>query len=181
MSHLTPSLLGISIYIWIMVVFLVILVIILILGADFDFDFDADIDSDVGTGVSPLSLPVIALFGTGFGGVAAVLDTLHVHIALVVLPAGFLAAAMAGGMYFVMYRVFVKTQSSSDVVLPELIGREANVTIPIGPGKTGQVLVITAERGRTLVPAISSEEIPTNQAVVIESVVGNTFRVRRVD
>ena len=181
MTHLVDAFMGFSIYTWIMFANLAILLIVLILGGDFDFgdvDIDADI-GDVGSGVSPLSLPVVAMFGASFGGFASVFDSIHWPVVAVVLPSFILAALIAGGMYFVLYKVFSKTQISSDVVMPELIGREASVNISIGPGKTGQVLVITAERGRTLLPAVSSEEIPTDSVVVIENVAGNSVRVRR--
>jgi hypothetical protein len=168
--------LGLSPYVWVMLIFLVVLIVAFVMG---DFA-DVDHDAGIGEGISPLSLPVLALFGTGFGGVGAILDTLLWPIAAVVGGALIAAALIAGGMYMVMVRVFVRTQASSDVVLPELIGQEANVTIPIGPGRTGQVMVITAARGRTLLSAISTEEIPTDAAVVIEGVAGNSVRVRSV-
>jgi len=80
-----------------------------------------------------------------------------------------------------LVNIFVKAQASSDVVLPELIGQEGNVTIPISPGQTGQVLVTTTARGRTLLSAISTEEIKTDETVVIEGVAGTSVRVKKVN
>ena len=174
------TILGLSPYFWLMIIFLVLLIIVLVLGHDFDVDHSVDIGHDIGHGLSPLSLPIIALFGTTFGGVGAILDYSDLPVAVVILVASVVAALMAAGMWFVMVRLFVRSQSSSDVILESLVGRQANATIPIAPGETGQVLVITAERGRTLLPAISSEEVRTDDAVVIDGVVGNVLRVRKV-
>jgi len=172
--------LGLSPYVWITIIFLIVLLIVLFVG-DFGGDFDTDVDTNVAHGISPLSLPVLALFGTSFGAVAAIVDTLDLPTVAVVTSAGLVAAVVAGGMYFAMSRFLVKAQISSDVTLQNLVGMQGNVTIPVTPGSTGQVLVITAERGRTLLSAIASEEIRNDEAVVIDGVVGNSVRVRRVN
>ncbi|HKZ48245.1 MAG TPA: hypothetical protein VJ397_05575 [Thermoplasmata archaeon] len=173
------TVLGLSPYLWIMIIFLVLLVVVLVVGDFGGADHDVDVGGDI-SGLSPLSLPVVAMFGTTFGGIGALLDTLDLPTVAVVGVAVLFAAALAGGMYFAMVRLFVKGQVSSDVVPAELVGQEANVLIPISPGQSGQVLVITAARGRTLLSAVSSEEIKTDEAVVIEGVVGDAVRVRKV-
>lgn len=178
MPSVTPVL-GLSPFLWIMLIFLVVLVVLLLLG-DFGGHFDVNFDGHVASGVHPLSIPVVAAFGTTFGGVAALVDTLELPLAAVVISGALSAGLMAGGMYFLLVRFFVRAQISSDVVIESLVGRQAEVTVPVGPGATGQVLVITAERGRTLIPAVSAEEIRTDAAVVIEGVVGNSVRVRKV-
>src|SRR3990172_12033 len=173
------TVLGLSPYLWIMIIFLVLLVVVLVVGDFGGADHDVDVGGDI-SGLSPLSLPVVAMFGTTFGGIGALLDTLALPTVAVVGIAVLFAAALAGGMYFAMVRVFVRGQVSSDVVPVELIGQEASVMISISPDQSGQVLVITAARGRTLLSAVSSEEIKTDETVVIEGVVGNTVRVRKV-
>ena len=51
---------GLSLYTWVMIAFLLLLVLTLILGDIGGLDFDHDIGLDVDTGLSPLSLPIIA-------------------------------------------------------------------------------------------------------------------------
>ena len=174
------TILGLSPYLWIMIIFLVLLVVVMVLGDFGGADHDVGVGGDASLGLSPLSLPVVAMFGTTFGGIGALLDTLALPTVAVVGIAVLFAVALAGGMYFAMVRVFVRGQVSSDVVPVELIGQEASVMISISPDQSGQVLVITAARGRTLLSAVSSEEIKTDETVVIEGVVGNTVRVRKV-
>src|SRR4030066_151627 len=60
--------LGLSLYTWVMIAFLVLLLIVLVLGDIGDLGFDSDVGADIDTGLSPLSLPIIAGFGTAFGG-----------------------------------------------------------------------------------------------------------------
>jgi len=188
----------ISIYLIIAIVCAILLVISVALGglADHDFDMgghDIDLggaDADVGgpdmgygdfqgAGISPLSLPIVLAFGTTFGSVGALLEQAEYNPYFVPLLAVIASAAVAGIMYFAISKMFVKTQASSNVNPRLLIGRDATVTVAIQKGKVGQVLVVTEERGRTLVPAIADEMIPTDTAVLISEIVGGSAKVRR--
>src|SRR3990172_2484181 len=171
--------LGMSPYLWIMIVFLIILVIALVLGDVLDVDHDLDVGG--GGGLSPLSLPIISAFGTTFGGVAALIDATGWPTGAVIGVGVVTGVIVAAGTYFLLVNIFVKAQASSDVVLPELIGQEGNVTIPISPGQTGQVLLTTTARRPTLLSAISTEEIKTDETVVIEGVAGTSVRVKKVN
>jgi len=51
--------------------------------------------------------------------------------------------------------------------------------VAIQPGRLGQVLVVTEERGRTLMPAIADETIPTDAAVTIIEIAGGSARVKK--
>jgi len=82
-------------------------------------------------------------------------------------------------MYFAISRMFVKTQASSNVNPRDLLGRDATVSVAIQPGRLGQVLVVTEERGRTLMPAIADETIPTDAAVTIIEIAGGSARVKK--
>ncbi len=176
----------------------ILLIISVALGglADHDFDFgghDIDIggaDADVGgpdmgygdfqgAGISPLSLPIVLAFGTTFGSVGALLEQAKYDPYFVPLLAVGASAAVAGIMYVAISKMFVKTQASSNVNPKVLVGRDATVSVAIQPGKMGQVLVVTEERGRTLVPAIADEAIPTDTAVMISEIVGGSARVKR--
>jgi len=172
--------LGLSPYTWIMIAFFVILLLILVLGgiADFGFDGDVDVGADVSTGLSPLSLPIVAIFGTAFGGIGTILENAGFDLWTPVLSTAF-AALIAGGMWIVMMNVFVKTQAETKVDLNEVVGHKGQVMVPIKPGHPGQVVVITEARGRTLLQAIAEEDIGTDEHVVVDAVVGNSVKVHR--
>lgn len=163
-------------------------------GGDFDVagpDFDVagpDIDvggADIGygdftgPGISPLSLPVVLAFGTTFGGIGAVLEQIGMDVFIIPVIAIFVSIAVAGGMYMLVVKVFVKTQTSSMVDMQALIGEDGTVTVAIKPGMTGQVLVVTEARGRTLLAAVADEGIPTDTTVRVTGIVGNGVRVER--
>ncbi len=188
----------ISIYLIIAIVCAILLIISVALGgiADHDFDFGGqDIDLggaevDVGgpdagygdfhgAGISPLSLPIVLAFGTTFGSVGALFEQAGYDPYIIPLIAVIASVVVAGVLYVLIVKMFVKTQASSNVSPMSLIGRDATVTVAIQPGKLGQVLVITEERGRTLLPAISDQVIPTDTAVTVGEVVGGSVRVKR--
>ncbi len=174
------GLLGLSIYTWIMIAFILLLVLVLAMGDIGGVDFDHDIPSDVGTGLSPLSLPILAVFGTAFGGFGTIFEVLNFGPLWTPLLAAAFAGLMGGGMYVVMLNVFVKTQAETRVDLQSLAGYKGQVLVPIKPGQPGQVLVVTEARGRTLLLAISDESIGTDEHVMIDSVVGNSVKVHKV-
>ncbi len=172
--------LGLSIYLWIMLAFLLILVLVMILGDIGGVDFDHDIGTDVDTGLSPLSLPVVSVFGTAFGGFGTILESLGFGNVLTPILAALSAGLVAGGMYILMLNVFVKTQAETKVDLSAIVGYKGQVLVPIRPGQPGQIVVITEARGRTLLQAIADDAIGTDEHVVVDSVVGNSVKVHRV-
>ncbi len=174
------GLFGLSIYTWIMLAFVVLLLLVLVMGDIGGVDFDHDVPSDVGTGLSPLSLPILAAFGTAFGGFGTIFEVLNFGVLWTPLLAAIFAGLVGGGMYVLMFNVFVKTQAETRVDLTELVGYKGQVLVPIRTGQPGQVVVITEARGRTLLQAIADQEIGTDEHVVIESVVGNSVKVHKV-
>ena len=174
------GLFGLSIYTWIMLAFVVLLLLVLVMGDIGGVDFDHDVPSDVGTGLSPLSLPILAAFGTAFGGFGTIFEVLNFGVLWTPILAAIFAGLVGGGMYVLMFNVFVKTQAETRVDLTELVGYKGQVLVPIRTGQPGQVVVITEARGRTLLQAIADQEIGTDEHVVIESVVGNSVKVHKV-
>jgi len=174
------GLFGLSIYTWIMLAFVVLLLLVLVMGDIGGVDFDHDVPSDVGTGLSPLSLPILAAFGTAFGGFGTIFEVLNFGVLWTPILAAVFAGLVGGGMYVLMLNVFVKTQAETRVDLSELVGYKGQVLVPIRTGQPGQVVVITEARGRTLLQAIADQEIGTDEHVVIESVVGNSVKVHKV-
>lgn len=177
------SVLGVemSSYTLIMLVFFVILLVSLILGdlGDF-FDFGGDVGTDLDTGLSPISLPIIGAFGTSFGAFGTLFEGLAFSAWLTAILATSFAALTAGGIWILMVNVFVKSQAETHVKLEDLVGSKGQVSVPIRPGLPGQVVVVTDARGRTLLQAISDDAIGTDEHVTVESVVGNSVKVRKL-
>jgi membrane protein implicated in regulation of membrane protease activity len=126
-----------------------------------------------------LSPPLLATFGSTFGATGAIFE----RQGLDPLPVAFLAGA-AGmfasvGMFFIVQKYLVQSQTSSDVHPEELVGKDAQVLIPIAKGQSGQILIITEERGRTLFPAIAADEIPRDSVVEILGFTGGVASVRK--
>jgi len=174
------ALLGLSPYTWVMIAFFILLILVLVLGDIGGLDFDHDIGTDVDTGLSPLSLPVVGVFGTSFGGFGTLLEILGFSVIVVPILATVFALLTAGGMYVLMLNLFVKTQAETRVDLETLAGYKGQVMVPIRPGQPGQIVIVTEARGRTLLQAIADEPIGTDEHVVVDSVVGNSVRVHKV-
>jgi len=181
-----PVLLGMSLYVWIALISLLFLVVLVALGGfgmDIGGDVDADLDLDYGDfsgpGLSPLSLPLVAAFGTTFGSVGALLDGTNVGDLVTAAIAAACAVLISGSMYWAVSRFLVRQQASTDVRPAALVGRDAQVLVPIGPASQGQILVITEERGRSLFPAIANEEIGRDAIVEITGFTGGVANVRK--
>ncbi len=174
------AVLGLSPYTWVMIAFLLLLFMVLILGDIGGLDFDHDIGLDVDTGLSPLSLPIVASFGTAFGGFGTILEIMGFGPIVTPVLAAVFAILVAGGMYVVMLNLFVKSQAETRVDLATLVGYKGQVMIPIKPGQPGQIVVVTEARGRTLLQAISDDAIGTDEHVAVDSIVGNSVKVHKV-
>ena len=185
-----------SIYLIIAIICIILLFATVILG-DFggDMDVDTDVDMDMGgggdlghielghgdfaAGISPLSLPILLIFGTSFGSVGALLEMTSIHFLIIPVIAAGASALVAGGVYIAMVKFFVTSQASSTIKINDLVGKEAMVSIPIKPGSLGQIIVVTEERGRTTLSAVSDEEIPTDSIVEIKRVVSDGVFVKK--
>lgn len=150
-------------------------------GLDLDFDLDiGDADFDIDGGGS-LGLPVILAFLAVFGGVSAILTFFGVHDILAPLIGGVSAIAMAF-LLFLAVRYFLKLFSAdSTVKYKTLVGEKATVTITIKPGQEGQITLFTEQRGRTLIPAVSTDLVKTNTEVIISESLGDKVKVVTID
>src|SRR3990172_10479015 len=106
--------LGLSLYTWVMIAFLVLLLIVLVLGDIGDLGFDSDVGADIDTGLSPLSLPIIAVFGTAFGGFGTLFEMMEFGPFFTPVLAIGGAMLVAGGVWVVMMKRFVKTQAGEE-------------------------------------------------------------------
>ena len=188
----------ISVYLIIALVCGLLLIIMAAMGGigDTDVDFDAgldvdlDIDADVdvghgdfgGTGISPLSIPVLLIFGTMFGCTGAILEAIgemgELWIPLVSLIVATIITAIT---FVIMVKIFVNSQGSTAVGLSDLVELEALVTIRITKEDPGQIVATTDQRGRVTASAVAYEDIATNSQVKITGVVGNSVRVEKLN
>ena len=128
--------------------------------------------------ISPLSPVTIATFATSFGGAGLILDKAG-------LP-GFLSFPLsvgggfgiAGAVFYLFYRVFSVTQSTSSVSARHAIGREAEVITPVPERGTGEIAYVLGGR-RFNAPARSDDGAPVAKGavVVIRRKTGGIFYV----
>lgn len=153
-------------------------------GGDHEAPGDHDLgDIDAGDGmptISPLSPVTLATFATSFGGVGLILDKAHMP-ALVSFPvAGASGFVIATGVFYLFYKVFSITQSTSSVAERHTINRRADVITPIPAGGIGEIAYVLGGR-RFNAPARSEdgEEVGSGTAVVIVRKAGTIFVVKR--
>src|SRR5439155_25186536 len=105
------AILGLSPYTWVMIAFLMLLVLVLILGDIGGIDFDHDISPEVDLGLSPLSLPIVASFGTALGGFGTIFETVGCVPSVTPIRPAVFAVLASGRLYRVMLNLSVKSQS----------------------------------------------------------------------
>jgi membrane protein implicated in regulation of membrane protease activity len=132
--------------------------------------------------VSPLSPITIASFITTFGGIG-VLSTqffsVDPRLSLVFATIGGL---IISGLMFAFYsQVLIRSQGSSEVSRSELIGLEAEVTVPIGESAAGQISYETkAGRMTSIARSVDSQEIGRGRFVRIVRFIGSQALVRPI-
>jgi membrane protein implicated in regulation of membrane protease activity len=157
----------------------------------FDGGHDGDVGADhagadaAGGGgafhFSPLSPINIATFVTGFGGMGLI--TLHgFHLGAAAslalsLPAGTL---FSFSTYFLMYIVFIRSESSSESQITTLVGEEAEVLEEIPATGIGQIAYISmGSRFTGMAQSADGTPIPRGAGVRIKRVIGSTFIVEK--
>jgi len=148
------------------------------IGGD-DITIDADGHLDAGHG-HPVSGTTVATFITGFGGGGIIahywLQRSTIESLLIATAAGLVLAAAAYGILSVVFR---HTQAGSEFRFGDLAGSEAEVTIQIPAGGTGQVaILVKGQRELASARATDGAVIPKNAGVVIERAVGSTLYVK---
>ena len=144
-------------------------------------DVATDSGQFAGSGISPLSLPILFVFGVFFGAFGTVFEVTQ-FLPPIGVPflAGALSAVLTAMVYFAMVRVFVRTQATSEYHLKDLVGTRGEITVPAEPGARGQVLVVTEAAGRTLITAVSKDALRTGDRVEVTGVEGHSLVVQRV-
>ena len=125
---------------------------------------------------SPL---MVATFATAFGGLGLV--TLGLFRSLQVIPAGLtnivsiliasaLALVLSSYFSYFLVKVFVKSETSSNVSTSKLIGREAEATLDLEPGKVGEVAYLHGGSRNTGMARLVDGAPPVKRGQTVEIV-----------
>ena len=130
--------------------------------------------------VSPLSPITIATFVTTFGGIGVLCTQLFEcspPLGLLISTVG--AVATGGLMYAFVSQFLVRSQASSELRRSELIGMQAEVTVPISETSAGQVTYVTKSgRMSSMARSLDGQAIPRGQFVEIVRTIGPRVLVR---
>lgn len=165
-----------TVYIFCFAIGFIFVVLSFVLGEIFDI-FSADVG---GHGPGPLSTSVLAMFVTGFGiggyGALKLLAWGSSYSLFGALAAGI---GCSGVTYGVIRLLYVSGEGSSEFRLEDVVGSEAQVTVPIpSGGGRGEVCFIAA-KARQIASAVSADggAIAKNRLVRIASTMGDTLVV----
>ena len=129
--------------------------------------------------MSPLSPITIATFITTFGGVGVLcIQLFGVSPPMSLLWAVLTGLAAAGLMYLFYSQFLIRSQASSELRRGELVGYQAEVTVPIGENAPGQVAVSTKSgRMTSMARSADGKPIPRGQFVQIVRIIGHQVLV----
>ncbi len=132
--------------------------------------------------VSPLSPITIASFVTSFGGIGVLSTQFFAVDPRLSLVYATIGGLIVSGLMFLFYsQVLIRSQGSSEVRRSELIGLEAEVTVPIGEASSGLVTYETkAGRMSSMARSIDGQPIGRGEFVRILRFVGSQVVVRRI-
>lgn len=140
----------------------------------FDFDLDLDTSHDFGL----FDSRVISMFLAAFGGFGLIGSALGFG-ALVSTLFGLLGGVAFGAVVFYFGKLLYSQQSNSSVTMEDLVGRTAQVTVPILPNQLGQVMfIIGEERVERLARSADNTEIKVGTYVRIDSFAGDSVLVK---
>lgn len=130
--------------------------------------------------VSPLSPITVAAFVTTFGGIGVITTQVFgVDPRWSLLWATGGALAIATLMYLFTSQFLIRSQASSELHRAELVGMQAEVTVPIGESSPGQVAYVTKSgRMSSMARSIDGRAIPRGQFVTIVRTVGPQVLVK---
>jgi len=121
------------------------------------------------------------MFIATFGGAGIIFKkVLGLHMAAHIPMALVAALGIAALVFYLFYKVFAVTQSSSEARASEVIGMEAEVTVPIPHEGLGEI-AYTSAGSRYTNPARTADgkELPAHAMVRIVKLVGNTYIVQK--
>lgn len=124
--------------------------------------------------VSPLSPITIAAFITTFGGVGVLGLQLFGTSPAMSLVWALVSGLAAGGLMYLFYSQFlIRSQASSELRAGEIVGFQAEVTVPIGESTPGKVTYSTKSgRMSSMARSADGKPIPRGQFVKIVRTIG---------
>ncbi len=130
--------------------------------------------------ISPLSPITIATFVTVFGGTGVItIQLFNVSPGMSLVISVLSGLISGGGMYLFYSQFLIRSQGSSELLHGELIGLEAEVTVPIGENATGQVSYLTKSgRMSSMARSLDGRPIPRGRSVEIVRTIGPQVLVR---
>lgn len=133
--------------------------------------------------VSPLSPITIATFITTFGGVGVLTtQVFDVEGRWSLLWAIGSALVTGGLMYLFASQFLVRSQASSELRRGELVGLQAEVTVPIGESSPGQVTYVTKSgRMSSMARSANGQAIPRGRFVTIVRTIGPQVLVKLLE
>lgn len=175
LSNITP----LAVFLGIAVIGFVFLLISLVVGDIFDsLGFDLGLD---GGADGALDSRVISVFVTAFGGFGAIGIQMGLSIVFSSLL-GLGGGVLFGGLVSLFGRFLYRQQSSSSVTTAQLVGRSAQVIVPITPGSLGQVSCrVGEERVEKLARTRDNREIKAGATVRVDEVAGDSLIVSPYD
>ena len=177
MSEFLSNLSPLMVFLAIAAIGFVFLLISLLIGDLFDnFGMDSGLDGGVDSH-GFLDSRVISVFITSFGGFGAI----GIQSGLGIVASSLLGLAggvVLGGLVSIFARFLYKQQASTSVTTAQLIGRTAQVIVPISPGSLGQVSFrIGEERVEKLARSKDDREIKAGSLVRVEEIAGDSLIV----
>lgn len=177
MSEFLSNLSPLVVFLGIAAIGFVFLLISLLIGDLFDnFGTDTGLDGGV-DGHGFLDSRVLSVFITSFGGFGAI----GIQSGLGIVASSLLGLAggiVLGGLVSIFARFLYKQQASTSVTTAQLIGRTAQVIVPISPGSLGQVSFrIGEERVEKLARSKDDREIKAGSLVRVEEIAGDSLIV----
>ena len=177
MSEFLSNLSPLMVFLGIAAIGFVFLLISLLIGDVFDnFGMDTGLDGGV-DGHGFLDSRVISVFITSFGGFGAI----GIQSGLGIVASSLLGLAggvVLGGLVSIFARFLYKQQASTSVTTAQLIGRTAQVIVPISPGSLGQVSFrIGEERVEKLARSKDDLEIKAGSLVRVDEIAGDSLIV----
>jgi membrane protein implicated in regulation of membrane protease activity len=177
-SGLFAQISAFSVFLAIAAVGFIFLLISLIFGEIFEhFEGGFDHDLDHG-GPSFLSVRILSVFVTAFGGFGAV----GIHYGLSVLESsgvGFGSGVFFATLIYLFARFLYGQQASTRVLSTDLVGKTARVVVAIPANGVGQV---RCQIGEEVIDKVArsrgAEPVPQNAIVTVEETLGEVVIVR---
>jgi membrane protein implicated in regulation of membrane protease activity len=141
-----------------------------------------DVSGAAGHDISLISLsPIsIAAFVTSFGGIGIIATQgfgADSATSLVWAIGGSIVVAVVS--HFIFFYVFIAPQASSALKTSDIVGQNAEVTVPIPANSVGEVAYVAmGERHTATARSADNKEIPRGALVSIEALAGTMLIVR---